>query len=53
VEHALRAATDGDLKPLHELLDVITRPFDERPELEAYTEPAPADGAPYRTFCGT
>ncbi len=53
VEYALTAATDGDLKPLHALLDVITRPFDERPELEAYTQPAPADSAPYRTFCGT
>jgi uncharacterized protein YdiU (UPF0061 family) len=53
VEHALAAATGGDLRPFLRLLDAITRPFDERPGLEDFTEPAPADGAPYVTFCGT
>ncbi|TFG96519.1 MAG: YdiU family protein [Myxococcales bacterium] len=53
VEHALAAATGGDLQPIHRLLDAITRPFDERPGLEDFTRPAPADGAPYVTFCGT
>jgi len=53
VEHALAAATGGDLQPIHRLLDAITRPFDERPGLEDFTQPAPADGAPYVTFCGT
>jgi serine/tyrosine/threonine adenylyltransferase len=53
VEDALAAATDGDLKPFQELLELVTRPFDERTGFERYTEPAPADGAPYRTFCGT
>ena len=36
-----------------ELLDVVTRPFDERPGLDAYRQPAPADGGRYVTFCGT
>jgi uncharacterized protein YdiU (UPF0061 family) len=53
VEEALAAATDGDLEPFEELLELVTRPFDERPGFERYTEPAPADGEPYRTFCGT
>ncbi len=53
VEHALMAATDGDLTPLHALLAAITRPYDERAGLEAYAMPAPADAEPYRTFCGT
>ena len=35
------------------LVDVIRHPFDERPGLEAYALPAPADQGPYRTFCGT
>jgi uncharacterized protein YdiU (UPF0061 family) len=52
VEEALAAATAGDMRPTRELLDVLSRPFDERPGLEAYAEPAPA-GVPYRTFCGT
>jgi uncharacterized protein YdiU (UPF0061 family) len=53
VEHALAAATGGDLEPIRRLLDAVSRPFEERPGLEDFTEPAPADGAPYVTFCGT
>jgi uncharacterized protein YdiU (UPF0061 family) len=54
VEEALAAATDGDLAPLHALLDAISRPYEERPGLDRYAAPAPADfGATYRTFCGT
>ncbi len=53
VEEALDAATAGDLAPLERLLEVVTRPFDERPGLERYTAPAPESAGPYRTFCGT
>ncbi|HWH94330.1 MAG TPA: YdiU family protein [Baekduia sp.] len=54
VEDALSAATAGDLQPFERLLDVVARPFDERPGLEAYTGPAPAGfGGTYQTFCGT
>jgi uncharacterized protein YdiU (UPF0061 family) len=54
VEEALAAATAGDLGPFERLLEVIRRPFDERPGLEPYAEPAPPDfAAGYRTFCGT
>jgi len=53
VEEALAAATAGDLQLFERLLDVVARPLDERPGLEAYTAPAPASYGPYRTFCGT
>jgi uncharacterized protein YdiU (UPF0061 family) len=53
VEEALEAATGGDLRPLERLLEAIGRPFDERPGLERYAEPAPDGFGPYRTFCGT
>jgi uncharacterized protein YdiU (UPF0061 family) len=53
VEDALTAATAGDLGPFGRLLDVVTRPFDERPGLEAYATSAPAEFGTYRTFCGT
>ena len=54
VEEALAAATGGDLGPLTTLLDVLAQPFDERPGLERFAQPAPGDfGATYRTFCGT
>ena len=53
VEEALTAATGGDLAPLDRLLDALSAPFDERPGLERYAEPAPVDFGVYRTFCGT
>jgi uncharacterized protein YdiU (UPF0061 family) len=53
VEEALDAATAGDLEPFERLVDVLERPFEERPGLEPYAEPAPTSFGPYRTFCGT
>ncbi len=53
VEEALTAATEGDLDPFRQLVEVLARPFDERPGLEAYAVPAPTGAIPYRTFCGT
>jgi uncharacterized protein YdiU (UPF0061 family) len=53
VEEALAAATDGDLDPLGRLLDAVTRPFEERPGLEAYAAPAADRFGPFQTFCGT
>ncbi len=53
VENALTAATAGDLEPFARLIEVLARPFDERPGLEAYTGPAPSGFGEYRTFCGT
>ncbi|WP_104108007.1 protein adenylyltransferase SelO [Nocardioides sp. 616] len=53
VEEALDAATTGDLAPVHRLLEAVTSPYDERPGLERYAEPAPDQFGPYVTFCGT
>ncbi|MBY0235736.1 MAG: protein adenylyltransferase SelO family protein, partial [Burkholderiaceae bacterium] len=55
VEDALSAASDhGDLKPFEQLLAVLSQPFVERPGLDRYAQPAPAEvTANYRTFCGT
>jgi uncharacterized protein YdiU (UPF0061 family) len=52
VEQALDAATAGDLRPVHALLDVLGHPYDERPGLHEYAAAGPVDGD-YRTFCGT
>ena len=43
----------GDLDPLGRLLDAVSAPYDERPGLERYAEPAPDSFAGYQTFCGT
>jgi uncharacterized protein YdiU (UPF0061 family) len=53
VEIALTAATEGDMEPFRQLLDVVIEPFDERPGLEEYAAPAPPSNGSYRTFCGT
>ena len=53
VEEALDAATAGDLGPLTRLLEAVTSPYDERPDMERYAAAAPEDFGPYRTFCGT
>ena len=53
VEEALDAGTHGDLDPLHRLLEALAAPYDERPGLERYAEPAPEDFGRYQTFCGT
>ncbi len=50
-DHA--SAEGNDTGSLHRLLDVVTRPYDDRPELRRYAGPAPEDFGPYRTFCGT
>lgn len=53
VEEALAAASAGDMGPFRRLCDVLARPFDERPGLTTYAEPAPPSFGAYRTFCGT
>ncbi|OCB02781.1 hypothetical protein BBC27_11195 [Acidithiobacillus ferrivorans] len=54
VEEALAAATqDQDLTLFKALLAVLEQPFAERPGLESYTQPAPEDFGPFKTFCGT
>ncbi|HTM83548.1 MAG TPA: protein adenylyltransferase SelO family protein, partial [Mycobacterium sp.] len=53
VEEALAAATDGELSLVEQLLDAVTAPYDDRPGLQRYATPAPADFGAYRTFCGT
>ncbi len=51
VEQALDAAVGGDLRPVEELVEVLRRPFDERPDRARYAEPGPA--GTYVTYCGT
>ena len=54
VEAALAAAVEhDDLAPTRLLLEVLAKPFNERPGFDAYAEPAPASFGVYQTFCGT
>lgn len=54
VEAALEAATlRHDFHPFEDLLAVLSRPYDERPELERYSAPARPEERVVQTFCGT
>ena len=56
--HRVQAVIDAavnrdDFAPFEELLDVVTHPYDDRPELERYTTPALPGECVTQTFCGT
>jgi uncharacterized protein YdiU (UPF0061 family) len=54
VEAALTAAVERrDFEPFEELLDVISRPFDNRPGFDRYATPARPEEYVTATFCGT
>jgi len=54
VEQVLSAAEQtGDLKPLEAFLNALTRPYDDRPELDPYRDPPAPEERVYQTFCGT
>jgi len=54
VEAALNAAMERqDFQPFEELVDVVSRPYEDRPGLERYATPARPEECVRQTFCGT
>jgi uncharacterized protein YdiU (UPF0061 family) len=54
VEAALDAASRRqDFQPFEELLDAVSRPYEERPGFERYAIPARPEESILQTFCGT
>ncbi len=54
VEAAIRAAEDhGDLKPFHQLCEVLQNPFETQPGREEYARPPKPEERVLQTFCGT
>jgi uncharacterized protein YdiU (UPF0061 family) len=54
VEAALNAAMERqDFQPFEELVDVMSRPYEDRPGLERYATPARPEECVRQTFCGT
>jgi len=54
VEEALEAAVErGDFTVTTRLLNVLSRPYDERPEYDEYRLPPEPSDQCYQTFCGT
>jgi serine/tyrosine/threonine adenylyltransferase len=54
VEEALNTAIwKQDFHPFEELLDAVSRPYDDRPDLDRYATPARPEECVRQTFCGT
>jgi len=54
VEAVIAAAQErADFAPLDELLNVLSAPFDDRPEFAAYADPPRPEEVVLQTFCGT
>jgi uncharacterized protein YdiU (UPF0061 family) len=54
VEAVIRAATDhDDFGPFEELMTVLSAPYDDQPEYEAYMAPPQVHEQVLQTFCGT
>lgn len=53
VEVALQAAEASDFEPLHQLLAVVQKPFEARPEFTEYENAPDAREEVLQTFCGT
>jgi uncharacterized protein YdiU (UPF0061 family) len=53
VEAALRAAVDGHLDPLEELIQILALPWEEQPEGSPYRCPPEPHEVVRQTFCGT
>jgi uncharacterized protein YdiU (UPF0061 family) len=53
VEESLKDADDGNLEKFELLLNVLKKPYNEQPEYQNYSQPAPVTDKIYKTFCGT
>ncbi|KAF0805648.1 hypothetical protein A6D6_02096 [Alcanivorax xiamenensis] len=54
VEEALNAAVrDDDLAPTHRLLDALSRPYQDRDDIDDYQQPPKPAERVLQTFCGT
>jgi len=54
VEAAIQAATvRDDFAPFHELVTVLSKPYDDQPGFARYADPPQPGERVHRTFCGT
>ncbi len=53
VEEAIAAATVGDLKPFHRLVDALEKPYEEDESYSDLELPPTKEEAVTKTFCGT
>ena len=53
IEAAIQAALRDDYAPFEELLTVLSRPYEDQPEMAHYAEPPREEERVTQTFCGT
>lgn len=53
LEEAITAAEQQNFAPFEQLLEVLSRPFDEQPENAGYENPPQPGEVVHSTFCGT
>lgn len=53
VENALESAVAGNLSAFHQLLDILSKPYDEHPHQLSFQQMPEGFDAHYQTFCGT
>ena len=53
IEQAIQRAVEGDTAMFRELGALLSRPFDDQPDLTHYAEPPRPEERVTRTFCGT
>jgi uncharacterized protein YdiU (UPF0061 family) len=53
IEAAIRDAENGQYEKFHELVDVLARPFDDRPKFAHYALAPNSEEEVHQTFCGT
>jgi uncharacterized protein YdiU (UPF0061 family) len=53
VQQAIDAALNADLRPLDQLLEVVSRPFEDHEHLADHRRPPEPHEVVHRTFCGT
>ena len=53
VEEALKNANENNFQSLKDLLNVISKPYQNNENLKDYKKPANLNGIKYQTFCGT
>ena len=53
VEFALNAGESGDYAPIHTLLAVWSRPYEDQPERDELAQPPEPSERVLQTFCGT
>ncbi len=54
VEQVLTAAAfENNMLPFNELMDTLSRPYQDNQDIKRFQEPPPGNDAHYKTYCGT